>query len=59
MVVWQNLKFPYKLSLTWFERKIKMGFEFEFNLNQVHLLLIPSNYKMKYCRLHSKCYNEN
>jgi hypothetical protein len=27
-------------------------FEFEFELNQVHLPLIPRNYKMKHRRLH-------
>jgi hypothetical protein len=38
---------------------MKRVFEFEFELNQVHLLSIPSNYKMKHCRLHIGGYSEN
>jgi hypothetical protein len=34
-------------------------FEFEFKLNQVHLPSIPSNYKMKHCRLHITGCGEN
>jgi hypothetical protein len=37
-------------------KKKKSGFEFEFNLNQVHMLLISSNYKMKHCRLQGDGY---
>jgi hypothetical protein len=38
---------------------MKRVFEFEFVLNQVHLPLIPSNYKMKHCRLHIIGCSEN
>jgi hypothetical protein len=38
---------------------IKRVFEFEFELNQVHLPSIPSKYKMKHYRLHITNYSEN
>jgi hypothetical protein len=36
----------------------KEGIEFEFNLNQVHLPLIPCNYMIKNYRLHSSGYSD-
>jgi hypothetical protein len=51
--------FPYKLSFDLVGKKNKKGVEFEFNLNQVHLLLISSNYMMKHGRLHSNGHSEN
>jgi hypothetical protein len=50
-----SIQAPY--DLVW--RKKKIGFEFEFNLNQVHFLFIFSNHKMKHCRLQGDGYSEN
>jgi hypothetical protein len=50
-----SIQAPY--DLVW--KKKKSGFEFEFNLNQVHFLLISSNHKMKHCRLQGDAYNKN
>jgi hypothetical protein len=43
---------------TWFERKWKRVW-ISIQLNQVHLLLIPSNYKMQHFRLQGNGYNKN
>jgi hypothetical protein len=53
-------KFEVSIQASFDSLKImKRVFEFAFELNQFHLSLIPSNYKMKHCRLHITGYSGN
>jgi hypothetical protein len=50
-----SIQAPY--DLVW--KKKKSGCEHEFNLNQVHFLLIFSNHKMKHYILQGEGYSDN
>jgi hypothetical protein len=68
-MTFQNLNLYWHDCMSKFEVSIQASFdslkimnrvfEFEFELNQVHLPSIPSNYKMKHCRSHITSCNKN